>query len=56
VRPPRLTNGPKTGTFRAGRDVKIGLTSKISRADLATALLEAAANRTFIRAAPTVAS
>jgi len=44
VRPPRLTNGPYTGTYRTAldRNVRRGLT--ISRADVAAAMLTAAAD------------
>ncbi|MFD3456631.1 NAD(P)-dependent oxidoreductase [Streptomyces sp. NPDC058691] len=42
VRPPALKNKPHTGTYRAGTDLRIGLTSAISRADLADFLLREA--------------
>lgn len=35
VRPARLVNSPKTGKYRIGPSVKVKITSKISRADLA---------------------
>ena len=43
VRSPALTNGPRTGTYQAGMDLKIRLTSKVSRADGADFLLREAA-------------
>ena len=46
VRPPALSTGPHTGTYRTGPDLKIRLTSKISRADLADFLLREAATPT----------
>ncbi len=54
VRPPALTNGSRNGTYRAGMDLKIRLTSKVSRADLADFLLREAAAGTFIRQTPKV--
>jgi putative NADH-flavin reductase len=56
VRPPNLTNSRKTGAYRTGLDIKIGLTSKISCADLADFLLDAAVNSTFVHTAPRIAS
>ena len=38
VRPPRLTNGPRTGHFRIGYDHNVG--RSISRADAAAAMLQ----------------
>lgn len=35
VKPPRLTDGPRTGRIQVGADVRVGLLSKISRSDLA---------------------
>jgi len=55
VRPPALTDGRKTDAYRAGLDIKIGITSKISRADLAAFLLAAAADGAFVHATPRVA-
>lgn len=43
VRPPALTDGPLTGSYRTGADLTIRLTSRISRADLADFLLREAA-------------
>ena len=40
VRPPRLTHSPKRGSVRAGPALKVGLTSHISRLDLATFILD----------------
>lgn len=35
IKPPRLTDGRRTGHVKAGEDIKVGLFSHISRADLA---------------------
>lgn len=56
ARPPALTNGPLTGTYRTGTDLKIRLTSRISRADLAAFLLREAATPAFINQAPRIAA
>jgi uncharacterized protein YbjT (DUF2867 family) len=40
VKPPRLTDGPATGHVRAGPALGIGLSSRISRTDLAAYLLD----------------
>ena len=49
VKPPRLTDGPATGRVRAGTDVRVGLLSRISRADLAGFMLDEIAQHTFVR-------
>ncbi|MET8908912.1 NAD(P)H-binding protein [Micromonospora sp. NPDC004551] len=51
VRPPRLTDGPYTGTYRraVNRNVRGGLS--ISRADLADCILRCAADRDLVNAA-----
>ncbi len=56
VRPPMLTGGSGTGHYRTGTDLKIRLTSKISRADLGGFLLTEAAAPTFLRQAPRIAA
>lgn len=55
VRPPALTNGRQAGGYRCGPDLKIGITSRISRADLAAFLLKAAMDGTFVHATPKIA-
>ena len=42
VRPPALTNGKRTGIYRAGTGIKPGLLGRISRADLAAFMLREA--------------
>ncbi len=54
IRPPALTDGPRTGTYRAGTDLKIRLTSRVSRADLADFLLREAATPGFVHQAPRI--
>lgn len=54
VRPPALTNGPPTGTYRMGTDLPIGLRSRISRADLADFLLRESAAPAFTTLAPRI--
>jgi len=49
VKPPRLTDGERRGSVRTGPDLPIGMTAKVSRADLASFLLDEAANREFVR-------
>ena len=49
VKPPRLTDGDPTGRVAAGPDIPVGLLSSISRADLATFMLDAASDPAFVR-------
>lgn len=48
VRPPALTNGKLTGTYRFGTDIKIGAFGRISRSDLAHFIVEKAILDTFV--------
>jgi putative NADH-flavin reductase len=54
VRPPRLVDGPATGTYRV--DVKTGPGSKLVRADLADFLLTCAVEHRHVREAPFIAN
>jgi putative NADH-flavin reductase len=54
VRPPALTNGPPTETYRTGTDLRIGLRSRISRADVADFLLRETASPAFTGLAPRI--
>lgn len=56
VRPPRLTAGPRSGAYRAGTDVRVGLTSHISRADLAEFLVREAESGAHVHETPTIVS
>jgi putative NADH-flavin reductase len=55
VRPPRLSNGPARGIWRAGEDVRIGTMAHISRADLARFMVQQLEDSSFIRRAVAVA-
>ncbi len=39
IRAPVLTNGSRTGDYRTGTDLRLSLTAKVSRADLAAFML-----------------
>jgi len=54
VRPTILTDGPKTGKYSVGPDVKVGLIPKISRHDLAEFIAKQVTDTSFIRAAPSI--
>lgn len=54
-RPPRLTNGPKTGRYRTAVDARLPHAWSLSRADLADAMLGAIDNTTLSRRAVAVA-
>jgi putative NADH-flavin reductase len=54
VRPPRLTDEPATGQIRAGI-MKLGPSSSISRADLATFMLDQVESDEWVGKAPMVA-
>jgi len=56
VRPPRLTDGPTTGSIHHGLGLQLGPTSSISRADLAAFMLSAAVEGLYIREPPMVAT
>ena len=52
VRPSRLTNGPRTGSYQAGAPLKTGLRAHISRADIADFLLKQATSDTYLHQTP----
>ena len=55
VRPPRLTNGPHTGAYRRGPDIKAAsVVPMISRADVADFMLRQLDDPTYLRKAPAV--
>jgi putative NADH-flavin reductase len=56
VRPPALTEGARTGAYRTGTDLRVGITSNISRADLAEFLLGEAVEGVYVREAPIITS
>jgi putative NADH-flavin reductase len=57
VRPPILTNGPRTGTYRIGEDLRLASWfPKVSRADVADWMLNASEGKARARSAPVIAS
>ena len=54
VRPTMLTAGPKTGMYRVGPDIKVGLMPKISRRDLAEFITKQVTDTSFIGASPSI--
>jgi len=56
VRPAALSNGSHTGHYRLGTDLRITITSRISRADLADGMLWQIADATYVRQAPVIAT
>jgi putative NADH-flavin reductase len=55
VRPPRLTNGPHTGAYRHGDNIKAAsVIPMISRADVADFMLLQLDDRAYLRKAPAV--
>jgi putative NADH-flavin reductase len=56
VRPPMLTDGPRTGTYRTEIDRNVRGGNRVSRADLADQLLSCLADERTVRAAVAVAN
>jgi putative NADH-flavin reductase len=54
MRPPQLTDGPRTGTYRQAKDINLRGGYRISRADLAEAILAALDNPDTIKAIITI--
>jgi putative NADH-flavin reductase len=54
VRPPRLTDGPRHGSYRAGEHIPLNIASGISRADVADFMLTELYREEFIRKKPLV--
>lgn len=55
VRPPTLTNGPRTGRYRSGEEVVArSLLPKLSRADVAAFMLEQLMDTRYVRHKPRV--
>ncbi|HOX20026.1 MAG TPA: SDR family oxidoreductase [Gemmatimonadales bacterium] len=54
VRPVKMTNGPRTGRTQVGPTLRWGLGSKVSRADVAAAVLDTLSDASSIGAALTV--
>ena len=56
IRPVRLFNGARTGRVTIGDAVAWGLTSRVSRADVAAVMLGAVADESTVKRAITVCS
>ena len=55
VRPPRLTNGPRRGTYRCGAGIRAAaMVPRISRSDVADFLLRQIHDDTYVRQTPAV--
>ena len=54
VRPTALLNGPRTGKYRVGDDLRLGIGSKIDRADVADFMLKQLTSKEWLRRAPTI--
>lgn len=54
VRPPRLTDGPKRGGYRAGENIPLNIVSGISRKDVADFMLDQLEETDFICKKPSV--
>lgn len=54
IRPPMLTNGNAIKNYRAGTDLKPGITGRISRADVASFILQTVVSRSYIHEAAIV--
>jgi putative NADH-flavin reductase len=53
VRAPRLTDGPRTGSYRTGR-LKMGVGAKVSRADVADFLLRLVETDAYVQEEPMI--
>ena len=56
VRPPALKDTPPTGGYRTGNDLRITVTSSVSRADLADFLVREAVRPSFVHQTPRIAA
>ena len=56
VRAVRLVDGPATGRYRAGEDVRVGMFTRISRADVAEFMVDQLTRDRFLRQAPSIAA
>jgi len=54
IRPPMLTNGDASKNYRSGIDLRPGITGRISRADLASFILQTVVSGSYIHEAPIV--
>ncbi|HUQ58356.1 NAD(P)-dependent oxidoreductase [Lentzea sp.] len=56
VRAPVLTNGPRTGDYRTGTDLRLSFTARVSRADIAEFMLAELRDNTYLRRAVAITS
>jgi len=56
VRAPVLTNGPPTGRYRTGTDLRLSFTAKVSRTDLAEFMLTALHDNAYVRRSVAISS
>ncbi|MEW9528265.1 NAD(P)-dependent oxidoreductase [Microbispora sp. NPDC049125] len=56
VRAPILTNGPRTGSYRTGTDLRLTFTSKVSRADIAEFMLSELEEGAYLRQGVSITS
>ncbi|MEU8606642.1 NAD(P)H-binding protein [Actinoplanes sp. NPDC048791] len=56
IRAPVLTNGPRTGSYRTGTDLRLSFTAKVSRADLADFMLTVLRENAYPRRAVVITS
>lgn len=56
VRAPVLTNGPRTGDYRTGADLRLSFSARVSRADLAEFMLTEVRDSTYPRQAVAITS
>jgi len=54
IRPIRLTNGPMTGRYKAGKQVSFGMNPYVSRADVADFILRDISDDEYIKSAVTI--
>ena len=54
IRPSRLTDGSKTGSYKSGLQLSVGFRSTISRADIAAFMLQQLTDKTYLHKAPVV--
>lgn len=56
VRAPMLTNGPRTGRYRTGTDLRLSFAARVSRADLAEFMLTELRDNAYLRRAVAITS
>ena len=54
VRPTVLTDGARTGSYKVGPEIRIGLIPRVSRNDVADFLVEQLTDDSFIRSSPSI--